>query len=146
MTSRFQSSLSLQFPRLDFVKDADGWLSLIHPAGQTRKSLAIQFRERRISQLRILPLLFPGGLDIGPDGNFRISLNDMNTAEDDVDALGHEFGHTFHYDLSKNQLLCKMPRDISDDLFDLVERFCDAFSEKWIEINGRALIMAYARK
>lgn len=125
-------TLAEHFPSLEFAREADRWLETV-----SQSTLHQQLQERRVRRIRIEPMLFSGALGI-QDGDFVMFFNDMSTPEEDAHALGHEIGHTFHFDLTKTPPEVTIPdkNAMSDDLFDLVENFCNAFAEKWLAVNG----------
>lgn len=120
--------LQKKFPQLPFSKTADDWLSSVKG-----KRLLEQLRDRRVTSTRIIPLLGNGGLDFDENGNFRIELCDMNTPQENASSLGHELGHTFHFDLTQTPPLDTLAGNHTED----IEYFCDAFADAWLAQNGR---------
>jgi len=141
MASAPTQTLAARFPMLPFAPEADRFLTAV-----PRMKLLEQLRARHVGAVECIPKWFPAGLSIMDDGRFLLSFNDVNTPEQDAESLGHELGHTFHYDLSARppRPLLPPPEEISDELFDLVEQFCDAFSEAWLARVDKELIMKAA--
>lgn len=129
------------FPTLPFAPEADRFLAAV-----PRMKLLEQLRARHIGAVEFIAKWFPASLSIMDNGRFLVSFNDVNTPKEDAESLGHELGHTFHYDLATRppRLLIPPSEEVSDELFDLVERFCDAFSERWLTLAGRELVMKAA--
>lgn len=127
-------TLTELFPTLPFTVEADQFLSQIR-----QMSLLEQLKARRIGAVEIIPKLFSASLRLLEDGRFLIALNDVNTLEEYAEGIGHELGHTFHYDLSKTPPALRVPSsdEISDELFWLIEKFCDVFSERWLACADR---------
>lgn len=122
--------LAEKFPTLSFARDADEFLC------KWKKSADIvaQLRDRRIFKVEIVSLLVSGaGILFGDDGNFLVWLNDFYHPEEQTYSLGHEIGHTFHFDLSKNPPQSSYPREAQDPV---VESFCKEFSLLWIAQNS----------
>lgn len=137
MKGYYMDSLKQQFPQLVFAKDADKWLQ-----SYKRKELLEQLESRRITEVKTESLLSSGGMKIGEDGNFIVLLNDLETPEENAESLGHEMGHTFHQDITKNP-----PIDsLIPDLAELTEDFCRAFSKLWLNENDKRKIVIYCQK
>ena len=132
-----RTPLATLFPDFPFAVGADEFLRKV-----TSESIISQFRARRISMIRIAPLLSGGGIEIGCDNNFIISLRDVNTLLEKAQSLGHEIGHTFHFDIKEVP-----PRDyfdrvtISETLFNQIEDFCTEFSHYWLMANDKDDLM-----
>lgn len=139
--------LTSKFSMFTFAKDADCWLESINPSNQKSKNLTIQFKERRIVQIKTLKILCAGGISFTEDGDFVVVFNDFKNRDfkDDAMTLGHEIGHTFGFDLSRTppkELVDHKSMDFSyydkngcwDGCF--LEDFCDAFAEQWVIRNG----------
>lgn len=134
--------LSEQFPMFHFAKEADEWLKSIHD-----KSIFWQLGSRRIGYLEILPILSTAGLGINSrTGKFMVVFNDYCELKHSFESLGHEIGHTFHFDLTKNppvEIIDQNSHEFMYDFVDghpkgfLIEDFCDAFSLRWMAINDR---------
>ena len=116
------------FPRLIFAGAAGAFLRKC-----SGNNISWQLRERRISRVQIVPLLMSnGGLAIGDDGEFLISLDDTDCPRDHAKSLGHEIAHTFHHNLTQHP-----PRNfLPDNLRDEVENFCTAFAVLWLQRNS----------
>lgn len=135
-------TLAVLFPALPFAPEADRFLSRV-----PRMKLLEQLQARRVGAVEFVEQLSAAGLSIMDDGRFLLSFNDLSTPEEDAESLGHELGHTFHYDLSSRppRLRIPPPEAMSAVSFDLIERFCDAFSERWLLLVGRELVMKAAQ-
>ncbi len=128
-------TLAKLFPTLPFAADADTFLR------NFCKSVPEQLRERRILHFDTKPLISAGGISIGTDGNFIVTFCDMNTADENAETLGHEIGHTFHFDISQRPPQDRFdPATISEKLFDRVEEFCTELSKRWLALNGKESI------
>src|SRR3989344_4853318 len=90
--------LSQKFPTLEFAKSADRWLKQAEKA-----TIFQQLDNRKITNICILPLLCTAGLGIKENtGKFCIYFNKYCKTEWAMGCIGHEIGHTFHFDLTKN--------------------------------------------
>src|SRR3989344_2943671 len=95
-------TLAELFPTLPFATAADQFLDQL-----PQMTLLQQLQIRRVDAVEIIPKFFSAGLSLLEDGRFLVSFNDVNTPEEDARGLGHELGHTFHYDVSLTPpLLC----------------------------------------
>lgn len=132
-------NIAEKFPEFPWVKEADFFLKNVR---KKQHSISLQMRERKVRRTEIKHLLFPGGLKI-ENGKFIIVFNYMATEEDRIQTLGHELGHTFHYDISGDEprLLCP-EAETSEVVFDRVELFCIIFSMEWRKLNSHDEIIA----
>ena len=118
--------LTEKFPTLSFARDADEFIR----KWSGNADIVAQLRERRIYRVEIVPLFVSGaGILFGDDGNFLVWLNDFYPPEEQAYSLGHEIGHTFHFDLSKTPPRSSYPRQAQDPV---VESFCKEFSLLWV--------------
>ena len=141
MESNDSRPLCEQFPMLAFSKAADDWLQSIQD-----KSILEQLQERRITQMGLLRMLSTAGIGYTDDGNFIVHFNDYSNHINDAFSIGHEIGHTFHFDLTKTPPPKIINENSPEFLYDfdedgangfLIEDFCDAFAQKWLSINGK---------
>jgi hypothetical protein len=131
MTQPFLFSLAELFPALPFAAEADRFL-----ASCSEKSLAEQLHERRITKIEKKPMLSTAGLTYGPDQNLTVWINEYARQEWYSESLGHELGHTFHFDLSTTPPTPFFTwRDCSEEMYETVEHFCDYFAEYWRFVN-----------
>ena len=93
-------NMANEFPCFSFASEADKFLSMF----KNNKDVVFQLRNRHIYKVKFMELISSGGLGIEEDGNFFVFLNDLLTEEEMANSLGHELGHTFHFDLSGNSL------------------------------------------
>ena len=120
-------SLVKEFTHFLFAPDADRFLQNF----KNSKDIVSQLNNRRIYTVKFEKLLISSaGLYI-ESGSFVVVLNDLNTEEDMAISLGHEIGHTFHFDLSVTPpvVICGLSEQNEEE----VEKFCDRFSELWLE-------------
>ena len=126
--------LQTQFPDFPFAKIAEEWIS-----SSREKSMLQQLQDRNIERVNLAPLLSSGGLGIDADGKLFVLLNDLNTHQENAESLGHEIAHTFHLDLRQNP-----PKNLlSPEMAETVEKFCQAFSEIWLNENGRERVSLF---
>ena len=120
-------SLVKEFPHFLFASDADRFLQNF----KNNKDIVSQLNNRRIYKVKFEQLFSSSGLGIEEDGNFFVFLNDLLTEEEMANSLGHELGHTFHFDLSvmPPAVVCGLSEQNEEE----VEKFCDMFSELWLE-------------
>mgnify|MGYP001564104733 CR=1 FL=1 len=122
--------LAEKFPVLSFACDADEFLR----KWSENTDVVAQLRERRIFRVEVVPLFISGaGILFGDDSNFLVYLNDFYPPEEQAYSLGHEIGHTFHFDLSKNPPQSSYPREAQDPV---AESFCKEFSLLWVAQNS----------
>jgi hypothetical protein len=121
------------FPEFDWAGTADAFLAELQRANL---SITEQMRRRKIVRLEIKPLLCNGGIKI-EKGYFVVVFNYETTLEEKMETLGHEIGHTFHYDLVPSEpcLLCSKARE-SEDVFNRLEEFCRIFAKRWLKLNS----------
>lgn len=132
-------NLASSFPRLPFAKDAD--LFLEHTK-MSRVDVCTQLREREIGHVEIKPLISAGGIRLDGEGRFIISLNTECPLLEKAETLGHEIAHTFKYDLNVSPpKSCYDPAHITDEMYCLIEDFCDEFSKRWLQVNDRGDIL-----
>lgn len=128
---RFLWSLAELFPALPFAASADKWLD-DHVSGITIRE---QLLSRSVRAIEFIPIISTAGVGF-LEGNkeFIFYFNDYASPEWLPHALGHEIGHTFHYDLTKHPLHRTIPEMGKMDswLYDEVEQFCDEFSNRWL--------------
>lgn len=116
-------SLGTTYPQFRFAYPADAFIEKSRGT-----SILSQLQERRITLVKIEPLFSSGGLGIGSDGNFSVSLNEDSTIPEQAYSLGHEIGHTFHHNLTKIP-----PENILPGEYRVhVEDFCDDFALAWL--------------
>ncbi|MBX4210831.1 hypothetical protein KW783_02545 [Candidatus Parcubacteria bacterium] len=89
--------LHKMFPRRMWVRNANKYLNRI--SGMT---LQEQLRDRKITKIQIRKLLCPAGLATNENG-FVIFISDLISESEYALSIGHELGHTFHFDLSSNE-------------------------------------------
>ena len=118
------------FSDLKWAAEADDFLKKI----QDGTSIALQLNLRKVVRVTILPLISNGGLCIEA-GGFEIYLNDSCGREDNIFTFAHELAHTFHYDVSVWPPRRLEPEDLSDERYDLIEEFCNAFALRWVFAN-----------
>lgn len=134
-------SLAEKFPMIPFAQAADAWLESIKG-----KTIQQQLIERRITQFIILPVICTAGLGIAEtDGTFHVIFNDCCQLKYGFQAIGHEIGHTFGFDITKTPPLAIVDQNSEEFMFDFneegepngfyIEDFCDAFSLRWMAIN-----------
>ncbi len=134
-------SLVDQFPNLDFARKAQGWLDSIEKRGL---EIPKQLRERKILGVRFRTLFILGCIG-ETRGGFLISLSNACNEQEAIETLGHEIGHTFHCRVRHLSVVNLLPdREMMD--FDIVEEFCNAFSEKWLHINGSKAVIEFLTK
>lgn len=121
------------FPEFAWVAGADDF----HEELQSKRPTLIeQLRQRKIARTEVKPLLFPGGCRVEKE-RFIIVFDDQSTLQEKFKTLGHEIGHTFHYDLTSTKLILLCPEArISEKVFDRVEEFCKIFAERWLKLNS----------
>ncbi len=135
--------MEYKFPNLSFSKDADVFLQSIMGG----KNIVEQLLERRITNFEMKDLISSAGIFIADDGNFGIAFQITDTLLEKARSLGHEIGHTFHFDLTSNPPRPMLNRrEISPEMFDIVEAFCDEFSLRWLEINDKIDILNQIEK
>lgn len=133
--------LSKRFPELDFAIVADRWLIYTKDW-----PIIDQLRDRKISEIRVTIIMAMGLLVPIRDCGFRVLLDWDSSAKDHLETLGHEIGHTFHFNLAKNPPESFFEINRGSNFYkNLIEPFCDAFSEKWIEINDLEKIKLFCR-
>ena len=126
-------TLKQLFPEFSWAAEADTFLTELE---QKLPKIIEQMRQRRIAKIETQPLLFPGGCKI-ENGRFVIVFNDQSTFEEKVETFGHEIGHTFHYDLTSDDLRLLCPEALeSEVIFYRVEEFCRLFSQRWLRFNS----------
>jgi len=130
-----KNTLCSMFPELAFAKEADAFLSACPDM-----AVPEQLRARKINRIELKSLLSSGGLRINPGkDSFSVQLNDLGKTNEWAETLGHEIGHTFHFDISVRPLLdlCAGCRKDKDKIgkFEMIENFCNEFSRRWSEIN-----------
>ena len=121
------TELTDEFPRFHFARAADAFLRRC-----STLTIIHQLRERRIDEIRILPVFSSGGLKYSHKGNFEIVLNDTLFLEEAVCVVGHEIAHTFHHNLTYSPPKNLLPESDRDE----VEEFCKSFSGLWVERNS----------
>ena len=147
MEERLRISLVRQFPTLPFARKADRWLSSIKS-----KSIETQLRERRIIEDHYFPLSScKGFISLSNDGSGIIVYVDADQGRGEkFFTLGHEIGHTFHFDLRTTPLKNTIPDmndfEEGDPLYKLVEEFADAFAEKWLAGNGKGKMEEWRKR
>src|ERR1035437_5096435 len=118
----------LMFPRFPFVPEAEEFLRNCSDIGITE-----QLRSRRISHVKIIPLLMSnGGLGLGDDDNFFVAIDKELSPANQAMALGHELGHTFHHDLKTIPPANVLPEMQREE----VEEFCKLFAGQWLQKVG----------
>lgn len=145
--------LAKEFPMFAFAQAADEWLASINPLAKRKKSLQQQLKERRVSRFETLKMISTAGLGYTENGDFRIIFNQghgrVRDFHEDAFTIGHELGHTFHFDLTQTPPV-KTINEQSPEFFYaydedgpngfLIEDFCDAFARQWLLRNGPQLI------
>ena len=112
-------SLESLFPEFFFAREADEFLCDLHLGSGVN-----QLRARRISMVKIVPMLTAGGIGIGKDNNFYVLLLDVSTLLEKAESLGHEVGHTFHFELGGRVPVDRINQaEISDEVFERIESF-----------------------
>ena len=151
MKQRLETPLAQQFPTLPFAGSADKWLASIK-----RKSIEKQLAERKIPRIGITV----GGYGFislpEPYEVFSILINVDLPYGERLLTLGHEIGHTFHFDLTDTPIKNLLPDDwnheVGEDergnsvmgpLYHMVEDFAETFAEKWLSVNGKQKIDAW---
>ena len=141
-------TLASQFPDLSFAKLADAWL-----LKNKDTTILEQVESRRIVAIEFAKLDFGGdmGSDLRYGGGISIRLRDSNTMEENIRDLGHEIGHTFHFNLESKFPLPNMLVFFAAQfewlvLQEMVERFCDEFSRKWLAINGEEKVIQFCEE
>ena len=130
-------SLESLFPEFFFAAEADRFLQDL-PMG----SIVNQLRARRISKVKIVPMLTAGGIGIGEDNSFYVLLLDVSTLLEKAESLSHEIGHTFHFELAGKVPVDRINQaEISDEVFDRIESFCTEFSRRWLIANDRGSVV-----
>lgn len=131
-----QDTLCFLFPTLLFARDADLFLA-------SCRNLAIsqQLATRNIRRVELASLFSSGGIGVDREGNFFVQFNDLGTADEWAETLGHEIGHTFHFDISRKPLvdMCEICRNDKNQMvrFESIEDFCNEFLRRWLEINSK---------
>ncbi len=140
--------LSDTFPNLDtrmgfpMTEDADAWLQTLNG-----KTVRTQLIERQIRRVRATITDVRGHLEVVQRGlciflavavtqDEEGELAVDQTVDEMASTLGHELGHTFHFDLAPRKLVDRAPAmKKGDRLQRSLESFCEAFSEKWLAIG-----------
>lgn len=146
--------LRQKFPQFKFAETADEWLASIKG-----KTIVKQLRERKVTRVYIsahLTMYSPVCLgELARIGdNLLIGINPQQSLEEKFFTLAHELAHTFEDKSSIQHIFYylrisgiknfpKFLTDILQELYHLAERFCDAFAEKWIAINGKEKIALF---
>ena len=126
-----------QFPELSFTKEADKWLELVR-----NKTISEQLTERKIKYILLVRLKCKGILSVTNNDYFIIQINDNDSIEEKIITLGHEISHTFETEEYRQYgISCRWP----EGLCELVEKFCDAFAEKWIVVNDKEKIELFLK-
>jgi len=120
-------NLETKFPQFQFAAYADEFLMNCHS-----NNLARQIKLRQIASVAPGALLSQAGIGIDEYGKFFITINDTLTCDEMAFALGHEIGHTFHYDLHSIPPKNILPENLRDE----VEAFCNDFSICWVKRVG----------
>jgi len=116
------------FPQFPFTRDADEFLK-----NCSKIKITEQLWSRRITHIRIVPLLFSnGGLGLGDDHNFFVAIDEGLSPARKAMALGHEMAHTFHHDLKATPPLNILPKNQHEE----VEEFCKLFAGQWLQKIG----------
>ena len=129
-------------PWLAFSKPADQWLESMR--GQT---IEAKLESRRITKVCVEEMISTAAIGIGKDNNLTVYFNYYGTSlQDCIESLGHEIGHTFHYDLSKTPPIKITDDDRDEKLLYIIEDFCNLFSLKWIMVNDKKEIERCCKK
>ena len=129
----------------NFLKESEAWLTWAKT-----KSIFQQLKSRKIDRICILPILSTAGLrlDDVTGKYFCVYFNEYCKTEHTMGSLGHEIGHTFHYDLeSMKETFNHNSRDFyynfdsdGDPHGFFIEDLCNSFARKFVAVNTKEKI------
>ncbi|OGZ69684.1 MAG: hypothetical protein A3F47_00370 [Candidatus Staskawiczbacteria bacterium RIFCSPHIGHO2_12_FULL_38_11] len=149
-------SLAQKFPQLDFAKNADEWLGSLK-----EKTILEQLHERKVARVVISNRVCHFNIHalgsfarIGE--NFYIKIKDGQSTKEKIFTLGHEIAHTFEIEDNLYYEILEFPhfapndfpkflKDMIEEIYKLIESFCDQFAKKWMEINGQEKVCLFFR-